>query len=77
MEEAQTDWEYIRANWVNGNRKDVLNHLDRIKKPRLLNIVREALECDHMLSNGSTRSGDLQDLREMLSLYFKQTKGEL
>lgn len=77
MEEKQTEWEYIRANWVNGNREDVRNYLSTAKKQTILNCVREALENDHILSNGSTRSGDLQDLREILSHYFRYTKGEL
>lgn len=62
------NWESIRAKWVNGEQKEAISDLINFTKLGALEIVLEALVSDHKLrGSGGTRSGDLTDLREILT----------
>lgn len=60
-------WENIRANWVNGNLSDAKNMLYQQSKTAMLAAIGEAIETYlEALPAGTTQTGDLIDLQEMI-----------
>jgi hypothetical protein len=64
-----TLWQEIRSDWVNGNRSDAKEKLYQSSKHKMLKAILEAANSYHESLSGSgfTHSGDLQDLREILT----------
>lgn len=61
-------WEELRADWVNGNRQDVLKAIMDESKRDLLMIIRAALLVHH---ENRGMDGTLVDLVEMLNSYWR------
>lgn len=66
-------WQDIRENWVNGNLSDSANYFKKNNKAWGYSIVLAALRQHYdSLPNGVARSGDLQDLIEILKRVTNQ-----
>lgn len=56
----------IRALWVNGEQAEVLEYLTSLKTEGLLYVILQAIENSSRFSHNS---GDLTDLKEILTFY--------
>lgn len=58
------NWEELRTQWVNGNRADVKQTIDRMTRASFIHLVMQALSTSMDLNH---ESGDMRDLREILN----------
>lgn len=71
-----TTWQEVRTQWVNGNRSDAKNVFYQQNKTRIFRVILEALRSHYdSMPSGTVRSGDLQDLIEILNS-IANAKGE-
>lgn len=57
-------WEEIRAMWVNGETEETRLKLSELERIELFNVILQAVQTSVRLNH---QSGDLTDLREILS----------
>ena len=66
-------WEEIRTDWVNGNRTDAVEELYTARKTQTIKVIREALLAAYAsIPQGTSMTGDLTDLLEVLGLYLRR-----
>ena len=80
------NWETIRINWTSGHRLDTYRILSQLAKPRLIQIINQALiahesskrvdltRCDTSLQLCQTCSTDLTDLKDILQSFLNYTE---
>ena len=60
------DYNTIKSNWINGNKREAHKQLYALKKPEILIIIQQALINFYTYSTPECFSNDLQILLEII-----------